>query len=529
MTTVREASYELLRSRGMTTFFGNPGSTELAFLQDFPDDFDYVLGLQESVVVAMADGFAQISGAPTLVNLHTSPGVGHGMGAMFNAKANKSPLVVTAGQQARKVMTMEATLTNRDATTVPLPFVKHSYEPPRAQEVPVALARAIHLAEAGPRGPVFLSIPMDDWDAELVEDEFRPALTRSVAGHPAPDPAALRALAERLGAAANPAMVAGADVDARGAWDSAVALAEKLSMVVWSAPLSGRAGFPQDHPAWRGELPPAIGFASETLKEHDLVLVVGAPVFAYYPYVPGPFLAEGTSLVHLTDDPEEAGRAPMGDALLGDVAHGLAALAEMVGDAGRPAPEPLARPEEPEAQSPLLAGSVFSALNEVLPDDAIVSLESPSNTLIFRQHVRIARPGSYLFGAGGGLGFGLPAAVGAGIAARDRPVVAVIGDGSMQYAVQALWSAVAYDVPMTVLVPCNQEYAILKWFSEFEGVEGAPGLDLPALDNLAIASGYGVNARRVESRDELRSALEESFASSTVDLVEVPIKQGMAV
>src|SRR5438270_663481 len=170
MGTVRESVYELLRARGMTTIFGNPGSTELPFLADFPGDFTYVLGLQEAVAVGMADGFAQASGRPVVVNLHTAPGVGNGMGAIFNAQANKAPLVVTAGQQVRALMTLQANLVNRDAVRMPHPLVKWSYEPPRAQDVPHAIARATHLAALPPAGPVFVSIPMDDWDAEVEDD-----------------------------------------------------------------------------------------------------------------------------------------------------------------------------------------------------------------------------------------------------------------------------------------------------------------------------------------------------------------------
>src|SRR3982074_2375954 len=180
MPTVREAVFEMLRERGMTTMFGNPGSTELAFLAEFPDDFRYVLGLQEAVAVGMADGYAQATGQPTLVNLHPAPGVGTGMGAIFNAQANKAPLVVTAGQQARSLITLQANLTNRDAPRMPHPLVKWSYEPPRAEDVPHAMARAAHMASLPPRGPVFLSIPMDDWDASVDDDAVRHQTTRSV-------------------------------------------------------------------------------------------------------------------------------------------------------------------------------------------------------------------------------------------------------------------------------------------------------------------------------------------------------------
>src|ERR1700726_274508 len=191
MPTVREASFDLFRAHGMTTVFGNPGSTELPMLAEFPDDFRYVLGLQELVVVGMAEGFAQASGRPTHVNLHTAPGVGNAVGGIFNAQAIKSPLVITAGQQVRAQITIEANLTNRDAILSPQPYVKWSHEPPRAQDVPAAVARAIHHASLPPRGPAFVSIPMDDWGTEAGEDAVRQALARDVRGRAAPDPAAL--------------------------------------------------------------------------------------------------------------------------------------------------------------------------------------------------------------------------------------------------------------------------------------------------------------------------------------------------
>src|SRR5690348_12858865 len=182
---VRTATFDFLRERGMTTIFGNPGSTELPMLQQFPPDFTYVLGLQEATVVGMADGYAQASGRPTFVNLHTAPGVGNAMGAIFNAQANKSPLVITAGNQTRSLITLQANLTNRDATRLPHPFVKWSYEPPRAQDVPLSLGRAIHLASLPPRGPVFVSVPMDDWGVEADDEEVRQSIGRSVTGRSA--------------------------------------------------------------------------------------------------------------------------------------------------------------------------------------------------------------------------------------------------------------------------------------------------------------------------------------------------------
>src|SRR5919112_2617568 len=195
MPTVREASFDLFRAHGMTTMFGNPGSTELPMLADFPPDFRYVLGLQEAVVVGMADGFSQASGAPALVNLHTAPGVGNAMGAIFNAQANHTPLVITAGQQTRALVGLQANLTNRDATRMPHPLVKWSHEPARAEDVPLALARATHLATLPPKGPTFVSIPMDDWDAEVDDAAVAEAVKRRSDGRSVASPQAIADLA----------------------------------------------------------------------------------------------------------------------------------------------------------------------------------------------------------------------------------------------------------------------------------------------------------------------------------------------
>ena len=484
MTTVREASFELFRAHGMTRMFGNPGSTELPMLADWPDDFSYVLGLQEAVVVGMADGFAQASGRPTLVNLHTAPGVGNAMGAIFNAQANHSPLLITAGQQVRPAITMQANLTNRDAIRMTHPLVKWSYEPP------------------------FVSVPMDDWEIEVADDYARAAVERRVVGRAVADPAAIAALARRLEGASNPVLIAGPDIDASGGWDAAVALAERQRLAVFAipAPGGGRLGFPEGHPNFRGVLPPAIGPVS---------------------YMPGPLLPENATLVAITSDPDEAARAPMGEAILADVKLSLEALVDEVAesdrDPGESLPEPVAGPEE----QPITGTAAMHALAGAFPDDGIVVLEAPSATLALRNQLRISRPGSYYFCAGGGLGYGLAAAVGVQLAEPDRPVVCVVGEGSVQYAVTAFWSAVANEAPVTFLVLRNDEYAILKWFSEIEGVSGAPGLDLPGLDTAAIATGYGVGSVRVRTADELREALAGSIAAGRPELVEVGVAPGM--
>jgi benzoylformate decarboxylase len=530
MPTVREASFDLFRAHGMTTVFGNPGSTELPMLAEFPDDFRYVLGLQELVVVGMADGFAQASGRPTHVNLHTAPGVGNAVGGIFNAQANKSPLVITAGQQVRAQITIEANLTNRDAILSPQPYVKWSHEPPRAQDVPTALGRAIHHASLPPRGPAFVSIPMDDWALEAEEDAARNAIARTVTGRAVPDPAALQQLAARLQEARNPVLIAGPDIDASGGWDAAVALVEQQRLPVWASPATGggRIGFPEDHGCFVGILPPGIGAVSATLDGHDLILVVGSSVFPYYPYIPGPLLPAGASLVAITSDPGEAARAPMGEAIVGDVAFALTALLELTSTPDRPSPVARPEPGEPADADPLSGSAAMAALADAWPVDGIAVVETPSSTIALRNRLRISRPGSYFFGSSGGLGFGISAAVGVGLAQPERPVVCVLGEGSAQYGITALWTAAAYKVPVTFLVLRNDEYMILKWFAEFEQVAGAPGLDLPGLDVAAVARAYGVPARDVNGREELTAALREEIAADDGPrLVQVPVASGM--
>ena len=247
-------------------------------------------------MVGMADGYAQASGRPTLVNLHTAPGVGNAMGAIFNAQANKSPLVITAGQQVRAHdhPAGEPDQPRRDPAAasvreVELRAAARRGRPGRARRAPPTWRRCRRA------GPVFVSIPMDDWGAEVDDGDAQHAIERSVTGRAGADPEAVRSLAERLAERENPALVVGPDVDASGAWEAAVALAERQRLPVWAtpAPGGGRIGFPEGHPNFRGTLPPAIGPLGEMLEGHDLVLVVGSSVFPVLPLHPRAAAARG--------------------------------------------------------------------------------------------------------------------------------------------------------------------------------------------------------------------------------------------
>src|SRR3954447_15038599 len=268
MTTVRAITFDLLRELGMTTIFGNPGSTELPFLKDFPDDFRYALGLQEASVLGGADGYAQSTGQAALVNLHTGPGLGNAMGAMVTAWHNRTPLIVTAGQQARRHVALEPLLSGK-LVDLAKPYVKRSHEPLRAEDVPREIHRAYHTAMQAPRGPVFVSIPMNDWGAEAA-----PFAAREIPHRSAPEPEALERAAELIPGAERAAIVAGAGVARSGAFYDAVALAEKLRVEVWADANSPLAGFPQDHPLFQGHLAFAQRRVAEQLSPYDVVLVL---------------------------------------------------------------------------------------------------------------------------------------------------------------------------------------------------------------------------------------------------------------
>lgn len=516
MTTVREAILDLLRAHELTTFFGNPGSSELALLQDFPGDFRYVLGLQEMVPVGMADAYAQITGRPALVNLHTAPGMGNAQGQLYNAFINKTPLILTAGNQRRTMQNQYCLLTNTEPALVPKPFVKWAAEPAIASEAPAVLARAIHLATTPPMGPVFVSLPMDDMPVQFDDAQtadvvaVRNRLVTHTGGF---SPELAEQISGRLESAKSPALIVGGDVERYGAWEAVIALAERTRSAVWTAPLTGWSGFPENHPLYQGLLPPGAGWISEMLAGHDLLLVIGAPVFRYYPLVPGPYLPEGASLIHITNDPDEAARAPAGDAIVADVASAAEALLAATKPTQRqtpPARAPIPDPEDSHA--PLRPEALWTAVGRGAPLETLWVSEAGSNEVAITNSIRPGNPFSHLSSAGGGLGFGLPASVGAQLAAPERPVVALMGDGSMQYAITALWTATQYQIPVTIVVASNAEYGVVKEFGGWEKTPGVPGLDIPGLDVVATAASYGVDAYEAHTTDEVTELVKNGIA-----------------
>ena len=525
--SVHEVTYDLLRELGLTTVFGNPGSTEQTFLKNFPDDFTYVLGLQEASVLAMADGFAQSTGKPALVNVHTAAGMGNAMGSLVAAYKGNIPLIVTAGQQTREMVLCEPYLTNKDENLLPLPWVKWAYQPARAEDVPAAFMRAYAMALQPPAGPVFLSIPLDDWE----KPALGPAVVRTVSHRVRPDAVRLREFADRINRSQRPMVVFGPEVDRGGAWDAAVAFAEKVGAPVYGGPLPDRASFPEDHPLFQGVLPMTIAGVTEVMRGHDLVIVVGAQVFRYYPYVAGEYLPERTELLQITADPGLAGAAPVGDSLLGDA---LLVLEEIVGliekRSDRPVPptQPARSPVTSEATAPLSTEAVWSTLSTVKPADSPVVTESTSTIAQQLRWLPTTRSGGFFATASGGIGWGVPAAVGVALGDRargvKRTVVATIGDGSFQYSVQAIWTAAQHRLPLVYVVMRNGEYSILKSFAELEKTPGVPGLDLPGLDIASIATGFGCRAVNVDSTEKLAHEFAAALTADGPTVIVVPTK-----
>ena len=519
--TVRDAVMTLLRDLGMTTLFGNPGSTELPLFRDMPQDFQYVLGLQESVVVGMADGFAQMSGNCAFVNLHSSAGTGHALGNIFTAFRNQTPLVITAGQQARSIFPYDPFLYAERATEFPQPFVKWTCEPARAEDVPLAILRAYHMAMQAPRGPVFVSVPIDDWDRPCA-----PISASTVTHDVMASPALVGEAAEALNKARSPVIVAGAGVGRDNARAALTRLAEAHQAPVWVAPMAARAVFPEDHRLFAGFLAASREAIVHQLKGHDVVLVLGAPAFTYHVEGFGPYVPEGTTLIQIVDDPSTAARTPVGTAIVGSVADAIERLAFAASPATRRvAPAVTLPPADPAGAGPAITETLLmQRLTALRPKGLIVSEEAPSTRGPLHDHFPIRLDDEFMATASGGLGFALPAAVGAALAQPGKTVFCLLGDGSSMYSIQGIWTAADMKLDVKFLIVNNGGYAALEQFGALFDIE-VVGSKLPGLDFVKIAEGMGVPGARVSSSDALDDAIRTLFAGSGPALLEVVVQR----
>jgi benzoylformate decarboxylase len=522
--TVRDAVVDLLRRFDMTSIFGNPGSTELGLFLNFPEDFRYVLGLSEAVVVGMADGYAQGTRNAAFVNLHSAAGVGNAMGNIFTAYKNRTPLVITAGQQARSILPFDPFLFSNQATELPKPYVKWSCEPARAEDVPLAIARAYYIAMQEPRGPVLVSVPSDDWEKPSSLVTHRVVSTES-----RPEPLVLDRIGAALDGSVRPAFVIGAAVDRGNAWDEVVQLAERHNARVFVAPMSGRCGFPEDHPLFAGFLPATREKIVGLLGGHDLVMVIGAPAFTYHVEGSGPYLPAGATLCQLIEDPNIAAWAPVGTAAVGSIR--LSVLDLLARKAPKPRPIPAPRAARPVAEPPaegarMSVAYVLQTLAEVRKPEDIIVEEAPSSRPVMHNYLPILHSETFYTMCSGGLGYGLPAAVGVAMAKPEAKVIGLIGDGSSMYSIQGLWSAAQMKLPITFIILKNRRYAALQEFAPVFGFapgDKLEGTDLPDIDFVALAKGQGCDAVRVDSAEMLRETLVKALSSPVPILVEIEV------
>lgn len=542
----RSAFLKLLIDEGVTHLFGNPGTTELPLMEAVPDhpELNYVLGLQEAIVVGMADGYARASGRLAACSLHVAPGLGNAMGALYNAKFSGSPLIVTCGQQEQGHGLLEPLLYD-PLLPIAQPMVKWAVEVTRAEDLPRIVRRAAKLALTPPTGPVFISLPGDVLDAE-VEMEFG-APTR-VDARVRPSDEALEQLAAKLLAAKNPMILAGQELALHDAFAEAAELAELLGAAVYQQPIPYCAQFPSAHPAYLGALTRNQKQVRALLEPYDLMLCLGADLLRMSVYSPSAPLPERMRVLHLSERDWELGKNyPTELALRANVKETLRALLPLLrarrdsaGAARRlaalkprnwSAQREQARSETTRAAQtvPIDPRYLMLAISETLPHNAIVVEEALTSSVSLPGFLELRDAHAYYGLASGGLGFGMPGAVGISLAQPGRPVLAVVGDGSSMYGVQALWTAAHLKLPITYVICNNRSYRILKErLVSMRATDRFTGMDLrdPEIDFAGLARALGVHAERVAEPQAIVPALRAALESGGPRLIEVMVADG---
>lgn len=544
-----DAFLALLADEGVDHLFGNPGTTELAVMQALAkrSDIRFVLGLQESVVLGMADGFARASNRLTAANVHVAPGLGNAIGALYNAAFCGSPVIVTAGQQEQGHGLMEPLLSG-PLVQMAQPLVKWAVEVTRVQDLPRIVRRAAKIATAPPSGPVFISLPGDVLDAEA---ELEMGSRTRVAPVLRPSDAVIESLARRLLQSRYPVIIAGTEVAKHEAWAECAALAEILGASAYQQTVPDAAHFPTAHPAYMGTLPRNQKKVREILLAHDLLVSVGGDSLRMSVHSPVEALPEGMSVVQLSERGWDLGKNfPAEFALECNVKETLAALLPRLKALADAQQATAARTrlaeladlnwtaqrarfaaefEREAAQEPIDPRYLMLRVAEALPANAVVVEEALTATPALLSVVPYPDARSFMGLAGGGIGFALPGAIGASLALPGRPVVAVVGDGSALYSVQALWTAAHLKLPITYVIINNRSYRILKErMVAFRGVRAFAGMDFhdPQIDFTSLAQSMGVTAVRVARPGDVDAALREAISSGAPRLVEVMVADG---
>jgi len=545
----RQVLMESLIGHGVEHVFGNPGTTEspiLDALLDYPQ-LKYIVALHEGVALGAASYYAQTSGKVGVVNVHVAPGLGNALGMLYNALKARAPLVVTAGQQDTRLR-LRGPVLGHDLVAMAAPLTKWSVQVERGDEVAPILHRALKIATDPPAGPVFVALPIDVMEQETDVEPFPPgALYRA----PAPDPAGIRAAAELLRAGRQPVIVAGDD--AARATAEVAGLAERLGAAVWCEGIRTHQVLPSRHPNFRGALPFDTLAIRKALEGSDVVLLVGGPFFEEVWYAPGSPLPPGAKVIHVESSAERlAPNWPVSVGLVSDPRAALAALLAAVDHDGAALREAAARRNEAlkalkaqdaEAQraraakrwdrAPIAVPRAMAEIEAALPPDAILVDEAITASIDLARTVQFERVGDYVGARGGGIGQALPGALGVKIAQPGRPVLAVSGDGSAMYSIQALWTAAHHDLAVVFLILNNREYRILKHnmdtYRQRFGAKperGYPHMDLttPDLGFVELARGMGVDGARVSKPDELRPAIEKALGAGRPFLLDVAVE-----
>jgi len=548
----KRAFLDLLKQEGIRVMFGNPGTTELPLMDAFAveHDIQYILGLQEAALMAMADGYAQASGNLAVLNLHVAPGLGNAMGMLYDAMKANAPVLVTAGQQDLEYIVAEPVLT-ADLATLARPFCKWSAEVHRAEDLPTYVHRAVKTALAPPTGPVFLSLPGDilknDADIKLLEP------TR-VAPRIRGDADAVAAAAEMLAKAERPVIIAGDAVAQSRAHKELIALAEAIAAPVYVEFIPSTASFPASHPLYRGMMVRTQPGVREVLDKHDLVFSVGGDLFTWSLPSPVDPWPAGLPLIHLDTDPWQIGKnypaqvAILGDpkATLPDITAGIGARMSVAAKAAattrlKTASDTIKKDLEAfRAKARAMAGktpvqplALLEAIGRMLPKDAVVIEEILSSAPGIRQLINSNDEQSFFGLRGGGIGWGLPAAIGAKIALPDRPVVALVGDGSAMYTVQALWTAAHYKLPVIWVIFNNTSYRILKQRLVMlrglaEQADNFVGMELtdPAVDFIGLARSLGIAGARAGTVQDATDLIGKALKDGKPMLIDVDMERG---
>ncbi len=545
----KRAFLELLKQEGVEILFGNPGTTELPLMDALAVETElrYVLGLQEAAVLAMADGYAQASGKLAVVNLHVAPGLGNAMGMLYDALKAGSPLLVTAGQHDQD-FTVSEPLLWADLPTIARPLVKWSAEVRRLADLPRMIHRAAKTALAPPTGPVFLSLPADVLNAE---GEIELGAPSRVASGIRGDAAAVAEAAALLAAAERPVLIAGDAVAQSGAHDALIALAELLGAPVWAEGVPSTASFPASHPLFRGAMMRSQTVIHDILAQHDLLFSVGGDLFTLSLPSPVEPVPEGLKIIHLDTDAWELGKnfhtevAILGDPratlpeLIAATSERMSAaqkgrsrdrLATMKQAIAAQLAELKARARAEAEKLPIRPLALLHAIGEALPANAVVIDETISSGPGLRQFVKSDDPKSFFGMRGGGIGWGLPAAIGAKLAQPQRPVVALIGDGSAMYTCQALWTAAHDRIAVVFIILNNSSYRILKQRTNALKGHAAQtdrfvGMDLtnPAIDYVGLARSLGLVAERARTLEEVLALLQRGLAADGPMLIDVEL------